>query len=78
MKIQVYGKGCPKCHDLTHNVQEALKEIGKEDKVEHVADINKITEKGIMLTPALVIDDEIVSEGRILSVDDIKKAIMDK
>jgi len=78
MKIQVYGKGCPKCHELAHNVQEALKEMGKEDKVEHVADIKKITEKGIMFTPALVIDGEIVSEGKILSADDSKKAIADK
>ena len=57
MKIQVYGKGCPKCHDLTHNAEEALKEMGKEGQVEHVTDIGKITEKGIMFTPALVIDD---------------------
>jgi small redox-active disulfide protein 2 len=78
MKIQVYGKGCPKCHDLVHNVEEALKGAGKEGQVEHVTDINKITEKGIMFTPALVIDDQIMSEGKILSVDDIKKAIADK
>ena len=75
MKIQVYGKGCPKCHDLASNAEKALKEAGKEGKVEHVTDINKITEKGIMLTPALVIDDKIISEGKILSVDDIKKVI---
>ena len=41
-------------------------------------DINKITEKGIMLTPALVIDDDVIGEGEILTVDDIKKAIGDK
>ena len=75
MKIEVYGKGCPKCRDLAHNAEEALKVAGKEGKIEHVTDINKITAKGIMLTPALVIDDEVISEGKILSVDDIKKII---
>lgn len=76
MKIQVYGKGCSRCHDLADNAEKALKETGIEARVEHVTDINKITEKGIVLTPALVIDDDIISEGKILTVDDIKKAIM--
>jgi len=78
MKIEVYGKGCPKCHDLAHSAEVALKEAGKEGLVEHVTDINKITGKGIMLTPALVIDDEVIIEGKVLSADDIKKVIMDK
>jgi small redox-active disulfide protein 2 len=78
MKIEVYGKGCPKCHDLAHNAEEALRGVGKEAKAEHITDINKITAKGIMFTPALVIDDEIISEGKILSVDDIKKTIISK
>ena len=78
MKIQVYGKGCARCHDLAHNAEGALKELNIEGNVEHVTDIKKITEKGIMLTPALVIDDKIISEGKILTVDDIKKAISKK
>jgi len=75
MKIQVYGKGCSRCHELAANAEAALKEAGIEAQVEHVMDINKITEKGIMLTPAFVIDNNIISEGKILTVDDIKKAI---
>ena len=78
MKIQVYGKGCPKCHELADHAQEALKETGKEGRVEHCTDMNKIIEKGITFTPALVVDDAIVSEGKILSVDDIKKVLSDK
>ncbi|MBD3426596.1 MAG: thioredoxin family protein [Candidatus Omnitrophica bacterium] len=78
IKIQIYGKGCPKCNDLAHKAEEALRQTGKEGKVEHVADIGEITRKGIMLTPALVIGDEVVSEGKVLSVDDIVKAIRDE
>ncbi len=78
MKIQVYGKGCTKCHDLAHNAEEALKEAGIKAQVEHVTDIKRITDKGIMLTPALVIDDKVVSEGKILTAEDIKRIIADK
>ena len=75
MRIQVYGKGCSRCHDLAGNAEKALKEAGIEAQVEHVTDINRITDKGIMLTPALVIDDNIISEGKILTVDEINKVI---
>ena len=75
MKIQVYGKGCAKCHELARNAESALRELRIENNVEHVTDFKKITEKGIMLTPALVIDDTILSEGKILTVGEIKKAL---
>ena len=78
MKIQVYGKGCARCHDLAGNAEKALKEAGIEAQVEYVTDINRITGKGIMLTPALVIEEEVIGEGKILSVDDIKKAIANR
>ncbi len=78
MKIQIYGMNCAKCHDLANNAEQALKELKKEGNVEHVTDINKMAEKGIMLTPSLVVNGEIVSEGRILSVDEIKRTLVNK
>jgi small redox-active disulfide protein 2 len=75
MKIQVYGKGCARCHDLAHNAENALKELNIESNVEHITDIKKITEKGIMFTPALVVDEKIISEGKIMTTEEIKKSI---
>lgn len=75
MKIQVYGKGCTRCHELAQNAETALKQANLKGQIEHVTDINRITKKGIMLTPALVIDGKVVSEGKILSTDDIRKII---
>ncbi len=75
MKVQVYGKGCPKCHELSKNAEQAIKESGIQTSVEHITDIKKITEKGIMFTPSLVIDERIISEGKILNVNEIKSYI---
>ncbi len=75
MKIQIYGRGCPRCHDLARNAEIALRELGRDVQVQHVTDISKITEKGVMLTPALIIDDDIISEGSILAVEELKKII---
>jgi small redox-active disulfide protein 2 len=71
MNIQILGTGCPKCKQLMENAKKAFPEA----KVEKVEDIDKILEAGVMMTPALVIDGKVVSSGKVLSPDDIKKLI---
>ena len=73
MKIEILGMGCPKCKLLYANVQEALKVAGKEAEVVKVEDLAKITEYAVMTTPALVIDGEVKSAGKVLSSQDIQK-----
>jgi small redox-active disulfide protein 2 len=75
MKIEVLGTGCPKCKQLTANAEAAVKELNIQAQVVKVTDIDKITEYGVMMTPALVIDGKVVSSGKLLSKDDIKKII---
>jgi len=77
MKIEIYGTGCPKCRATMGNVKKAVKEMGLEQQAEvsEVKDIMAITTKGVLLTPALVIDGNKVSEGRIPSREEIKKWI---
>jgi len=75
MKIQVLGTGCPKCAQLELNVKKALEETGKKAELEKVTDIAKIIEAGVMATPALVIDGEIKSFGKIADVEEIKKML---
>jgi len=72
MKIQILGTGCPKCKQLEANVKKALEETGKKAEIEKVTDINKIIDAGVMATPALVIDGEVKSSGKIATVEEIK------
>ena len=70
-KIQILGTGCPKCNKLYDNAIAAANESGIECDVEKVSDISKIMEAGVMMTPALVIDGEVVSSGKTLSPGEI-------
>ena len=75
MKIEILGVGCPKCKELTANAETAVKELNIAAEISKVTDIDKIVGYGIMMTPALVVDGAIVSSGKVLSVDNIKKII---
>lgn len=75
MKIEILGIGCPKCKQLTANAEAAVKELNIQAEIGKVTDIVKITEYRVMMTPALVIDGTVVSAGKVLSKDEIKKFI---
>lgn len=72
MKIEVLGTGCPKCQATLRNVERAVKELGIQAEIIKVDDIAEIAARGVMITPALVIDGEIKCSGRIPSVEEIK------
>ena len=70
------GTGCPKCHSLEAAVKKAVEELGLKDAViEHVTDIAKIIEYGVMSTPALVVDGEVKLSGRIPNAEEMKKIL---
>ncbi len=71
MKIQILGTGCPKCKQLEANAREAVASKGVAADIEKVTDIEEIMEMGVMMTPALVIDGEVRSVGKVLTVDQI-------
>jgi len=73
--IQVLGPGCPKCAKLKENAETAAESAGIEATIEKVTDINVMMGFGIMMTPALVIDGEVKSVGKVLSPDEIKKLL---
>lgn len=75
MKIEILGMGCPKCKILYQNTVDAVKTSGKEAEVVKVEDLAKITEYAVMTTPALVIDGQVKTAGRVLSADEIKKLL---
>ncbi|HON56871.1 MAG TPA: thioredoxin family protein [bacterium] len=76
MKIEILGTGCTKCKNLFNAVQEAVKQTNISCEIEKVEDISKIMSYGVMMTPALVINGEVKSAGKVLSVDDIKKMLV--
>lgn len=75
MKIEILGMGCPKCKMLYDNTVSALKNSGKEAEIVKIEDLEKITEYAIMTTPALAIDGEVKSAGKVLSPDEIQKLL---
>jgi small redox-active disulfide protein 2 len=75
MKIEILGVGCPKCKQLAANAEEAVKELNIQAEISKVTDIDKITEYGVMITPALAVDGTVVSVGKVLNKDEIKKII---
>jgi len=73
MIIKILGSGCPNCQRLEANAKKAVEEIGSKDvQVEHVYEIDKIIEYGVMSTPAIVIDKEVKAAGRTPDVEEIK------
>ncbi len=73
MKIEVFGTGCAKCHQLEKHVAEAVRETGVTAEVVKVDDIAQIMNRGIIFTPALAIDGETKVSGRVPSVKEIKQ-----
>ena len=72
MKFQVLGSGCAKCKALGQHAEAAAQALGLEYELEKVTDMNAIIDAGVIRTPALAVNGEIKSMGKVLSVDDIK------
>lgn len=75
-KIQILGTGCPKCKKLAENAEVAAKDLGIEYSLEKVTEISEIMKFGVMMTPALAIDGQVKSVGKVISPDEIKKMLM--
>ena len=71
MRIQILGTGCPKCKKLVDIAQEAIMEAGVEAEILKVTNINEIMNFGVMVTPALVIDGNVKSVGKIPAKEEI-------
>lgn len=72
MEIKVLGPGCPKCNQTEKRVMDALAEAGVAANVEKVTDVMKIAGYGVFGTPAVVVDGEVKSVGKIPSKEEIK------
>ena len=70
--IKVLGTGCPKCSPLADNVKIAADQLGVEYELEKITAISEIMQHGVMMTPSLVVDNEVKSSGKVLNVEQIK------
>jgi small redox-active disulfide protein 2 len=75
LKIEILGTGCPKCKALADAVIKAVADLSLQAEVVKVTDIDEIVNRGVMLTPALVVDGEIVTVGKIPSTQELKKLL---
>jgi small redox-active disulfide protein 2 len=71
MKVQILGRGCPKCKALEQHAREAVAELGLDAEIEKVTDSEAIMDMGVMMTPALAVDGEVKSVGKVLTKDQI-------
>jgi small redox-active disulfide protein 2 len=71
MKIEILGIGCAKCEALARNAEAAVRKLGIDAEIIKVTDIMAITSRGVMMTPALAVDGQVKSSGRLLSADEI-------
>ncbi len=76
MKIKILGPGCVNCRTLANRAQEAVQQLGIDASIEKVEDIKAIATYGILRTPGLVIDEQVVSYGMVPKVEDIKLLIL--
>jgi small redox-active disulfide protein 2 len=67
MKIEVLGTGCARCNSLEKTVRAAADKLGITYEVHHIRDINEFVKRGVMMTPALAIDGNVVVAGRVPS-----------
>ena len=73
--IKILGSGCARCNSLEKVVVEALNELGIQEGVCHVTDFSEIASYGVIMTPALVIDDNVVLYGKVPSIQEMKEII---
>ena len=78
MEIKVLGPGCPRCEETKKNVEEAVKEMGSDARIIKIIDTMEIAKHGVFGTPAVVVDGEVKSVGKIPEKEEIKGWITKK
>ena len=76
MKVKILGTGCAKCNKIYDEAAKAAQQSGLEVELSKVEKIDEIAGYGVMMTPALVIDEEVVSSGKVLKAAQIVSLLM--
>ena len=73
--IKVLGAGCKLCHEQYENAQAAVKALGLPVEVEYITDMEKVMGYGVMRMPAIVVNEKVVSMGKVLKAADVEKLL---
>ena len=73
--IKVLGAGCKSCHQQYENVKEAVKTLGLSVEAEYITDMEKVMEYGVMTLPAIVVNEKVVSQGKVLKTSEVEKLL---
>lgn len=73
--IKVLGAGCKSCHEQYENAKEAVQNLGLSVEVEYITDMEKVMAYGVMSMPAIVVNDKVLSMGKILKTTDVEKLL---
>lgn len=73
--IKVLGAGCKSCHEQYENAKAAVQALGLNVEVEYITDMEKVMEYGIMSMPAIVVNDQVISMGKVLKAADVEKLL---
>lgn len=75
VSIKVLGSGCKSCHELYENAKEAVKNAGLSVEVEYITNLEKVMGYGVMSMPGLVVNEKVVSMGKVLKTADVEKLL---
>lgn len=73
--IKVLGAGCKSCHEQYENAKTAVKAMGLNIEVEYITDMERVMGYGVMSMPAIVVNDKVVSMGKVLKAADVEKLL---
>lgn len=73
--IKVLGAGCKSCHEQYENAMAAVKALGLNIEVEYITDMEKVMGYGVMSMPAIVVNEKVVSMGKVLKAADVEKLL---
>ena len=77
-QIKVLGPGCRRCEQLAATTKDAADQLGLDYELEKVKDIAKLADYGVMMTPGLVVDGEVKSQGKVPSLEEIKAMLAER
>ena len=75
IKVEVLGTGCKKCQQLESNVREAITVLTLEAEILHITDPIEIAKRGVMSTPALIVNGRIIGKGKVMTSEEIQSLL---